>query len=238
MAHQLHVAGLSGTECPTGCADQLQSARCLASARARLIRWEMQQLARVLEPHAGRPVIVLKGGAYLLQDLPLATGRNPTDVDLLVPEAQLDATEARLRSAGWESATLNDYDERYYREWTHEIPPLRHAEREIEVDVHHSIIQRTSRLRTRAALLLERIQPSGSEGLSVLSPVDQALHAMTHLFASGEMDDAVRELVDIDALLRHFSEPWSPGFLVSALPERARELDLHRPANHAHCATA
>jgi hypothetical protein len=230
VGEQLHAAGRLH-ELPVRLRDQLQSARCVAHARARLVRWEMLQLSRILEPHAGRPVVVLKGGAYLLQNLPLAAGRILTDVDLLVPEFQLDATEARLRSAGWESAPMNDYDQRYYREWTHEIPPLRHAEREIEVDVHHSIIQRTSRFQTRAALLLERVQAAGTGGLLVLSPLDQVLHAMTHLFASGEMDDAVRELVDIDALLRHFAALDSGFWLM--LPERARELDLHRPAIYA-----
>lgn len=210
--------------------DQLQSARTVARARARLANWELSRLARVLNPSAERPVVVLKGGAYLLQGLPHAAGRFLSDVDLLVPEGQLASVEARLRAAGWEGATLNDHDERYYREWTHEIPPLRHVEREIEVDVHFNILQRMARFKPQASLLIQAARPAGAEGLSVLAPADMVLHAMTHLFYSSEQDDALRELVDIDALLRHFatSEPDFWGDLV----DRAWKLDLARPASY------
>jgi hypothetical protein len=57
-----------------------------------------------------------------------------------------------------------------------------------------------------------------------------ALHAMTHLFYGGEMDDALRELVDIDQLLRHFAV-HEPGFWEQFWP-RAVALDLVPPAVH------
>lgn len=216
---------------PARVADQLISARNMVEARVRLVRWELRQLARALEPSRERPVVVLKGGAYLLLGVPHATARLLTDVDLLVPEGQLRAVETRLRDCGWESATLEPYDERYYRDWTHEIPPLQHVERELEVDVHHNILMRTARLRPDAAKLLAHAHPTGADGFTVFAPVDMVLHAMTHLFYSSELDDALRELVDIDLLIRHFSAR-EPGFWESFVP-RARELDLLRPAVYA-----
>ena len=210
--------------------DPLHSALAIANARSRLVRWELQQLSRCLVPHQRGPVVVLKGAAYLMLDLPNVGGRLPTDVDLLVPEHSLRAHELRLLEGGWRSVQLSPYDERYYREWTHEIPPLRHPEREMEVDLHHNILQRTARHRPDAARLFERVRPAAHD-LMVLAPVDMVLHATAHLFASSEPEDALRELVDIATLLGHFTttEPlfWE-GFAA-----RARELDLARPAFYA-----
>ena len=46
------------------------------------------------------PVVLLKGGAYLLQEQAIAVGRFVSDVDLLVPRDHLRTMEHRLRSAG------------------------------------------------------------------------------------------------------------------------------------------
>jgi hypothetical protein len=229
LACQLQDLGLL-KDLPVVVRDQMQSAIALSGARARLLRWELQQLSRFLEPAKYGSVVVLKGAAYLALGLPNARGRLPTDVDLLVSEDDLRAHEQRLLEAGWRSVDLSPYDERFYREWTHEIPPLRHPEREMEVDLHFNIMQRTARLRPDPGRLLQRARPLGN-GLMVLAPIDMVLHAMTHLFASSEPEDALRELVDIVGLLEHFGAT-EHGFW-DELPVRARELDLLRPAFYA-----
>ena len=229
VAQRLAPAQLA--QLPARVVDQLESARNMVEARVRLARWELWHLARVLQPAPTQPVVLLKGCAYLLLALPHAVGRMLTDVDLLVPEDQLRDAEAQLQQFGWESTPLSPYDERYYRDWTHEIPPLRHVEREIEVDVHHNILMRTARLHPAASKLLASARVVGSDGFQVLAPTDMVLHAMTHLFYSSEMDDALRELVDIDALVRHFAA-IEPGFW-SGFAARAGELDLLRPATYA-----
>lgn len=226
---------------PAPARDVLSSARIAAQARARVARWELDRLAHALKGDPTLKMVAMKGCAYLLANLPHARGRMFADVDLLVPEARLKETEARLLSRGWKTAELSPYDERYYREWTHELPPLTHEEREVEVDLHHNIQMRTSRLKPDAALLLAAARPvpiterNGAGlplfrllDLSVLAPIDMTLHAMTHLFYGGEMDDALRELVDIDALLRHYAGR-EPGFWDQFWP-RAVALDLARPA--------
>ena len=48
---------------------------------------------------------------------------------------------------GWLRMKIDPYDDRYYRVWMHEIPPLRHRERKTEIDLHHTILPRTSRLK-------------------------------------------------------------------------------------------
>ena len=37
------------------------------------------------------------------------------------------------------------YDQRYYREWMHELPPLLHVRRQTALDVHHAIAPETAR---------------------------------------------------------------------------------------------
>ena len=157
-----------------------------------------------------------------------ARGRIFADVDLLIPESNLREAEHRLTERGWRPTELSSYDDRYYRSWAHELPPMRHAERDVEVDLHHNILMRSARLKPSSALILEQVRPVPQSGYFVLSPVDMVLHAMTHLMFGSEMDDALRELVDIDDLLRHFGE-HEPGFW-SAFWPRAEQLDLARAA--------
>lgn len=208
--------------------DQLVGAMVAASARARLAMWELDRVGWALGNDNTVPVVVLKGGAYALLGLPNAAGRSFADIDLLVPEARLPYLEARLKSLGWQFSEISDYDERYYRQWAHELPPLKHVEREVEVDLHHNLLMRTARLKPSAALLLEAVREVPGSRFKVLAPVDMVLHAMVHLFYGGEMDGSLRELVDIDDLLRHFGAT-EPGFWEQFWP-RAEELDLARPA--------
>jgi hypothetical protein len=42
-----------------------------------------------------------------------------------VPRASLDAAERALVGAVWQMEALDPYDERYYRKWSHELPPMR-----------------------------------------------------------------------------------------------------------------
>lgn len=216
---------------PAQARDALSSARIIAQARARVARWELDRVAYALRDAPGLKLVAMKGCAYLLAGLPHARGRMFADVDLLVPEARLREVEGRLLEQGWKSAELTPYDERYYREWTHELPPLTHEEREVEVDLHHNVQMRTSRLKPDATLLLAAARPKTENpgaGFRVLAPIDMTLHAMTHLFHGGEMDDALRELADIDALLRHHGQ-HEPGFW-EEFWARAVVLDLARPA--------
>jgi hypothetical protein len=57
-----------------------------------------------------------------------------------------------------------------------------------------------------------------------------ALHSACHLFHEEELDKGLRDLTDLDALLRHFAD--QPDFW-ARLAARARELDLARPLFYA-----
>src|SRR4029450_13196348 len=78
-----------------------------------------------------------------------------------------------------------------------------------------------------AAALLADAVPLGN-GLSILSPEDMIVHAAAHLFADGDLAGGLRNLWDIDRLLREFSA--DPAFW-PRLAERARLHQLGRPVS-------
>ena len=129
-----------------------------------------------------------------------------------------------------EAGPLDAYDQRYYRTWMHEIPPLRHRDRDIEVDVHHSLLPLTSRLHPDPALLWADSIPLDTPRLRSLSPCDMLLHTAAHLFQDGEVKGGVKDLLDIQGMLETFV--GQDGFY-GRLLERGRRLDLGRPLYYA-----
>jgi hypothetical protein len=209
----------------------LRAALLIARRQRLATRWEAECIRKTLAP-LGVRAILLKGAAYLLADLPAARGRLFGDVDLLVPKADIDKVEAALISAGWAfDDELSAYDQRYYRQWMHEIPPLRHQQRDTALDLHHTILPPTARVQVNTAALFEDARDLPAlPGLAVLAPVTMFLHSAAHLFHEGELDNGLRDLFDLDALLRDFGRDaqfWA------ALVPRARVLGLARPLFHA-----
>ncbi|MDB5693798.1 MAG: hypothetical protein JWO81_2861 [Alphaproteobacteria bacterium] len=186
--------------------------------------WEAEMARRALAP-LGLPVILLKGTAYVAAGLPAAIGRSIGDLDILVPRAALPEVERALLAHGWEWVKDDDYDDLYYRTWMHELPPLIHKERDRMIDVHHTILPLTARRRPdAAALIAASLALEG--GLAVLSPADMIVHAAAHLFADGDLAGGLRNLWDIDRLLRHFAA--APDFW-PVLHERASRHQMLAP---------
>lgn len=217
-------------EVPVAPRAHLLAARALAQAQADAVRREIAAIDRSLAA-TGAPVVLLKGAAYLLAGLPAARGRLFTDIDILVPRAALAEVEAALMLAGWAGMKTTPYDQRYYRRWMHELPPLKHIARQTVLDVHHAILPLTARLKPDSAKLLaaSRTLP-GEPRLRVLAPVDMVLHSATHLFCNEDVGNSLRDLVDLDSLLCCFGN--KKGFW-PALSARAAELDLTRPFYYA-----
>jgi hypothetical protein len=209
---------------PTRVRERLETAHAEVAQHHRLIRWEVTRIRRALAPTAV-PLVLLKGAAYLLADLPAAHGRDFSDVDLLVPTDQLFAVEKTLLQHGWESTKLSAYDQRFYRDWSHELPPMVHKDRHVIVDVHHNILPPTGRLRPDPKLLLEAACPLAGSSLSVLAPADMVLHSSCHLLQSGELDKSLRDLIDLDVLMRHFGSETS---FWEGLVARAGALGVER----------
>lgn len=214
-------------EIPAAPRRHLESAKRLVDRHAVAVRWEVEQISKALAP-AGIPVVLLKGGAYAAAGLPAARGRVFSDIDIMVPQTELVRAERILVAHAWFPGKLDEYDRRYYREWMHEIPPLRHIKRGSVLDVHHTILPPTSKPKPDARKLLAAAVPvEGFEEIYVLAPADMVLHSATHLFYDGELSHGLRDLVDLDDLVRHFSGQ-DPGFW-QALVDRAFEMELAPP---------
>lgn len=228
IAFKLHATGLIDAV-PAAPRAHLDAAMLFCRAQHDDVLRELRYIAQALSPLLGKRVL-LKGAAYVLADSPAAMGRLFTDIDILVPKAELAEAESQLTIHGWTSTHQTPYDQRYYREWMHELPPMQNLRRQTTLDVHHNILPLTARLRPPADKLLAGAQPAAG-GFHVLSPVDMVLHSATHLLHNEELSHGLRDLSDIDLLLRHFSEQQADFW--PALIERGRQMDLARPLYYA-----
>ena len=213
---------LDGIEMPPAAARIMADARASAEQGRVAALWEAEMARRALAP-LGLPIVLLKGTAFVAAGLDAGRGRAIGDLDILVPREHLDAVEAALLAAGWEWVKPDPYDDAYYRRWMHELPPLIHRTRDRMIDVHHTILPPTARPKPDAAALIAGAVPLGN-GLSVLRPEDMVVHAAAHLFADGDLQGGLRNLWDIDRLVREFVDR-DAGF-VASLTERAALHDL------------
>ena len=211
---------------PEGPRAALIAAQIMAKAQQDEVRREVAHVSEALQSLAV-PIVLLKGAAYLMAGLPAALGRTFTDVDVLVPRDRLAEVEAALMLAGWATMHNSEYDQAYYRRWMHELPPMQHIRRQTVLDVHHAILPSTSRAQPKSSKLFAAARSvEGVPRLHVLAPPDMVLHSMSHLFHNDDLSHGLRDLSDLDLLLRHFNA--IDGFW-EQLVERAKELDLRRP---------
>ncbi len=222
------------TVAPIAAQAHLIAARNLAHKHNADVAREIRAIVAALAP-LGVPVILLKGAAYAAAGLPPAEGRLFGDIDILIPQTTLDEAETLLMKAGWTSAKSDSYDQRYYREWMHELPPLQHEKRQTAIDVHHTIVPPTSRFAVDGKRLRDAAIGIGPDHINntvmVLAPADMVLHSAVHLFTEGEFGRGLRDLCDLDRLLRYFSDV-DPDFW-DQLAERASTFHLERPLHYA-----
>jgi hypothetical protein len=221
-------------QAPAEARTHLEWARTAGERHAQAVRYEVMQIGRALSG-LGLPLILLKGSAYAMAGLAAGRGRLFSDIDILVPKPQLDEVEAALMLHGWASTHQDAYDQRYYREWMHELPPMEHLRRGNVIDVHHAILPETAAVRPdpgklRAAAVALPGTAAGMPSLRVLAPHDMVLHCAVHLFSEGEFSHGTRNLFDLHRLLVEFGR--QDGFW-DGLPARARELELGRPLFYA-----
>jgi len=216
-------------ELPGKAVDLLEAGRTIAAGHERAVRWEISRIEYALGA-IEIPIVLLKGAAYVMKGLPAARGRLHSDVDILVPQDRIALVESTLLQKGWEPTRHDSYDDHYYRAWSHELPPLQHKERKTIVDIHHNILPVKGRLHPDPRLLLASAEELPGTKLKVLSPPDMVLHSAAHMFQDGELAGSLRDLTDLDDLLRDFGA--AEGFW-DALASRARLLGLGRPLFYA-----
>ncbi|VAV88123.1 hypothetical protein MNBD_ALPHA02-1665 [hydrothermal vent metagenome] len=223
LAHDAMENGL-WMQLPHKAQQILTNARIIAEARQRKVMWEVNRVRRALFGFEDK-VILVKGGAYIAKGLQVAKGRISADIDILVAKKNLDIVENHLLQSGYTSQVLNSYDQQYYREWAHELPPLVHPDRMVEVDVHHNILQVTNRLCPNIDLMIEDAVPL-EDNIYVLSDVDMLLHSIVHLFVDGTIKASLRNLLEQHDLISEFSP--KPDFWAQFM-NRVEELGFGRP---------
>ncbi len=214
---------LAGLDLPEAVQRVLDPATADCEAQRTQALWEVEMCRRALAP-LDVPVVLLKGSAYVAAGLDAGRGRLVGDLDILVPRNRLEEVEAALIAAGWDWVKPDPYDDAYYRRWMHELPPMIHATRDRMIDVHHTILPLTARPRPDAAALIADSVPLAN-GLRVLCPEDMVVHAVAHLLADGDLAGGLRNLWDIDRLLREFDDD---GFEIRVLARAGQhQLSVH-----------
>nr|WP_246480102.1 nucleotidyltransferase family protein [Motiliproteus sediminis] len=205
---------------------RVEAAANVAASHHLSMEWEIGCLSAALrEVHAS--LVLLKGAAYLAARLPYSDARLYGDVDILVPEDKLAVITAALQRHGWLFEQKDEYDQRFYREWSHELPPMRNAYRFTNLDMHFTIFPRKGRYQPNPELLLREKRASGlASEVYTLCSEDMVLHCATHQFGDGEFDRGLRNLVDLRGLLQTYAgkqDFWE------RLLERAQLLGLQEP---------
>jgi Uncharacterised nucleotidyltransferase len=182
----------------------LTDARTNAAYQRSAALWEADSARRVLASYQGK-VGLMKGTAYVAAGLKAGEGRHIGDLDIMVARTDLrKVEELLLREGGWEWVKEDAYDDAYYRDHMHELPPMIHKERDRMIDVHHTILPLTARPRPDAKAMLKDAM-SVANGLFIFAPADMAIHCAAHLFADGDMSGGLRNLWDFHCLLTEFS---------------------------------
>lgn len=210
----------------------LDEARVNAAYQRRSALWEADSARRALADYSGK-VVLMKGTAYAAAGLKASEGRHIGDLDIMVARDDLLRVETALLAAGWERVKEDPYDDAYYRDHMHELPPLIHKERDRMIDVHHTILPLTARPRPDAAAMLADAVAL-ENGLYVFSPTDMVVHSAAHLFADGELDGGLRNLWDIHCLLTEFADQTFWPALKSRSQRHQLWPAVHRAARLAH----
>ncbi len=183
----------------------LNSACLFYENQRRKLDIEAEEIAKVLTP-LNVQWMYLKGGAYHLNGMTSFYGRMMSDIDILVEEAALKRVETALRNNSWVAARISNYDEKFYRCWSQEIPPLRHLYRQVELDVHFNILPKTIKETVDGRHLFEQSITMDSRPLQkVLKPHAMLVHSAIHLFYESEYHKGLRDLYDICILIKDYS---------------------------------
>ena len=221
---------LEGAALPPTLAALFADQRAAARVAQQQALWEAEMARRALAAERIE-FVLLKGTAYAAANLSCSAGRQIGDLDILVGWHDIGRAENELLEAGWEWVKPDPYDDAYYRDHMHELPPLIHKARDRMIDVHHTILPRTHRITPDALALLSDAVRTGEDFL-VLCPADMMCHCAAHLLADGDLQGGLRNLWDFHCLVMDFARADS-GFW-EGLDARARQhglrAEVHRAA--------
>jgi len=214
-------------EIPFKAKQHLEAALIFSKKQKSNVTAECDRIGKILSD-IGIKSIFLKGAAYSLTQLPLSDYRLLSDIDIMINKSELAKAENILFNHGWFSESLTDYDNMYYRKWSHEIPPLKHIKRQTVLDLHHNILPITtinSHIE-ESALHNNIVAINKSQYTYVLPSHLMLLHSAAHLFYESEFNKGLRDLIDIKELFLSFSS--GDDEYCNKLIIYAKELGLER----------
>lgn len=194
------------SELPPSFIAHLDAADSFARAQQR----QVSQAAKLIQQqanHAGIDILFLKGAAYSLSNSPNAAGRLFSDIDILVKHADLEALESFLTSNGWGVKELEDYDNKYYREWSHELPPFTHYATGVSLDIHHTLLPPISGYVVDIEDLWS-CSVLSDESFRVPSQDYMILHSSIHLLLNDDVEKGFRDTLDIYWLLQAYLQDF------------------------------
>ena len=217
---------------PTRIQRHFLNADILATNHKMQVKYEAAELTRDLSDQGGE-LIFLKGAGYTLANAAVGEGRIYNDIDLLTDRETIEGVEKKMRLLGWLSQELTSHDEKYYRKWAHEIPPLRHGKRGTIVDIHHNIVPLISGRQIQPSLFMQQSVKT-PEGFQVLSAPAMTLHSLIHLFFNEEVKKGYRDLIDIHTLMmsNNYKEFWLG--LIRLAKETGFGLELFLACRYCH----
>jgi hypothetical protein len=177
------------TERPGDLVSFLRAAYIHVARDAAFVHNELQRILAALRPVADP--IALKGAAvaYALYDHP--SERPMSDIDLLVSDEEAPAAAAALEALGYEP-TCPAWDH-------HHLPPLRHALREVTVEIHTNLatppLPETLLARMRNGARSVSL-PDGSE-MKILDPPTRLIHHAVHALRNPVGDPLLRNLFEV-----------------------------------------
>ncbi|OZG73576.1 hypothetical protein BTA51_10340 [Hahella sp. CCB-MM4] len=184
----------------------LTNAEIIADKQYQQVHYEAALLKQQIG-NIGSHLVFLKGAGYSLSGLPVGVGRTYSDIDILVDKQYIREIEKTMTLHGWLPEEMDEYDQKYYRQWAHEIPPMKHATRGTLIDIHHNIIPIVSMRAPDINILFDHTVMT-SDGYQVLDKAAMTLHSLIHLFYNEEFKYGYRDLMDIHILMSGNSEDY------------------------------
>ena len=186
-------------------------------------RLDLLDLMHLIAP-IGVDIVALKGTAHWLCDIGPTNDSQFAELDIWVERSSCERLEALLLANGWTRVDWPTPGEPLQTRWSG--PPGASDHSATTLNLH---CQMLPALPCADAGLAQQVAARQAvpdvPGLHVPAPSDMVLCAMAELLHNGHGEHGLRDLSDIDVLLRHFGS--RPGFWAD-LAERADALELSR----------
>jgi hypothetical protein len=214
------IDGEGGPHVPQEVLDGLRADLHAATAQGMLGE---QQLATVLAAltQAEVPALLVKGAA-LGSFYPDAALRPYSDIDILVPQAQLGAAERALNELGYQGFASKGW----WLDHFHHLPPMVREGDRLPVELHWRVDYQEEKGRLPVHDLWARAVRWKIHGETALrlDSVDMVLYLCRHAVVQHRVYGAFRALCD----LVHVTEGWGDSEW-KALARRAKDYELARP---------